>query len=309
MLSCPLCSYTHLDNQKSTLASHKSSLHRDRYWVLGKETGKLLFAIRRETPTSSLQCPSCTYATPDSRCLWTHLQHRHLLEDFTTTTQLKRVPANLLPTNGAELDRKDEVKEVISIFDSDDESDIVFIKPQKAQPISAGRAMTATGSSRQKCNSSTSNAVARPRSQAEGSTTCNDRDSGSAKSSRPHQKPSQGTVAKRGSSSQKRPPDADIPVALSVKRRLIQTFASEQPPNTEMSFRELSVRKSKTEAMDRVQRLETGLSDRCVVALIDLFQEDVSAADAYLALTREGVRKQWIADRVRHIRDCKDEVL
>ncbi|KDR83286.1 hypothetical protein GALMADRAFT_221190 [Galerina marginata CBS 339.88] len=103
---------------------------------------------------------------------------------------------------------------------------------------------------------------------------------------------------------------ADAVASPPAKRRLTQTSRPESP-NVAVIVRDPSVRK--TEAMERVQRLETGLSDRYIVALIDLFQEDVSAADVYLTLTREGVRKEWVKARVRHIREEEevddDEVL
>ncbi|KAF8802780.1 hypothetical protein BYT27DRAFT_7111569, partial [Phlegmacium glaucopus] len=56
------------------------------------------------------------------------------------------------------------------------------------------------------------------------------------------------------------------------------------------------------------QALETTLSDECIVALIDLFQSDVSVADAYLSLTRDGVREAWVQARTKHIREDKDGV-
>lgn len=59
----------------------------------------------------------------------------------------------------------------------------------------------------------------------------------------------------------------------------------------------------KTRAMKRAQQLETTLSDKCIVGLIDLFQNDVNIADAYLALTRDGVRKQWVSARTKAIRE------
>jgi hypothetical protein len=47
-------------------------------------------------------------------------------------------------------------------------------------------------------------------------------------------------------------------------------------------------------AMERVQELESDLDDTCLVALIKLFREDVSAADAYLVLKRDSLRKVWV---------------
>jgi hypothetical protein len=63
----------------------------------------------------------------------------------------------------------------------------------------------------------------------------------------------------------------------------------------------------KMRAMKRAQELETKLSDKCVVALIDLFQADVGVADAYLSLTRSGVRKAWVDARTKHIVEDSDE--
>lgn len=50
----------------------------------------------------------------------------------------------------------------------------------------------------------------------------------------------------------------------------------------------------KTMAMTRAQELETDLNDTRLVALIGLFQADVSAADAYLVLKRDSLRKVWV---------------
>jgi hypothetical protein len=47
-------------------------------------------------------------------------------------------------------------------------------------------------------------------------------------------------------------------------------------------------------AMERAQELESDLDDTRLVALIGLFRKDVSAADAYLVLKREGLRKVWV---------------
>jgi hypothetical protein len=64
----------------------------------------------------------------------------------------------------------------------------------------------------------------------------------------------------------------------------------------------------KMRAMKRAQDLETTLSDKRIVALIDLFQADVSVADAYLSLTHDGVREAWVQARTKHItEDNEDE--
>jgi len=51
-------------------------------------------------------------------------------------------------------------------------------------------------------------------------------------------------------------------------------------------------------AMKRAQELESDLDDVWLVALIGLFQTDVSAADAYLVLKRDGLRKVWVESKL-----------
>ena len=50
----------------------------------------------------------------------------------------------------------------------------------------------------------------------------------------------------------------------------------------------------KMKAIQRAQELEVDLNDEKLVSLIQIFQVDVNAADAYMVLKREGVRKMWI---------------
>jgi hypothetical protein len=51
----------------------------------------------------------------------------------------------------------------------------------------------------------------------------------------------------------------------------------------------------KTKAIQRAQELEEGLDDDKLAALIRVFQADVNAADAYLVIKRDGLRRAWIA--------------
>jgi hypothetical protein len=51
----------------------------------------------------------------------------------------------------------------------------------------------------------------------------------------------------------------------------------------------------KTKAIQRAQELEDELDDDRLAALIRVFQADVNAADAYLVIKREGLRRAWIA--------------
>ena len=53
----------------------------------------------------------------------------------------------------------------------------------------------------------------------------------------------------------------------------------------------LSSPEQKMQAMEHAQELETELDDECLVALIGLFQTDVSAADVYLVLRCNGLQK------------------
>ncbi|RPD70630.1 hypothetical protein L226DRAFT_525741 [Lentinus tigrinus ALCF2SS1-7] len=55
----------------------------------------------------------------------------------------------------------------------------------------------------------------------------------------------------------------------------------------------------KQKAMIQVQQLETDLSDDQLVSLINIFQLQAGAADAYLVLQREGLRKAWVQDKLK----------
>jgi hypothetical protein len=50
----------------------------------------------------------------------------------------------------------------------------------------------------------------------------------------------------------------------------------------------------RAKAMDVLQEMETYLDDDRLVALIDLFRQDTAAADAYLAIKRDGLRRRWV---------------
>ena len=56
--------------------------------------------------------------------------------------------------------------------------------------------------------------------------------------------------------------------------------------------------KRKRAAMTRVQELEADLDDEQLLSLIDLFQADVSAADTYMTLKRDGLRKAWVHSKI-----------
>jgi len=56
--------------------------------------------------------------------------------------------------------------------------------------------------------------------------------------------------------------------------------------------------KRKKAAMARAQDLEEDLEDEQMLSIIDLFQTDVSAADAYMTLKRDGLQKAWIRSKL-----------
>ncbi|KAF8221211.1 hypothetical protein L208DRAFT_1415480, partial [Tricholoma matsutake] len=51
---------------------------------------------------------------------------------------------------------------------------------------------------------------------------------------------------------------------------------------------------------DRMQQ-ESYLSDDCMVAFIDLFRVDSAAADAYIALKWDGLRKAWVQRQMKDL--------
>jgi len=69
----------------------------------------------------------------------------------------------------------------------------------------------------------------------------------------------------------------------------------------------LSTPQRKSKAMQRAQELETTLSDQCIVGLVDLFRADITMADTYLSLHREGVRKQWVRHHTKHFKDDDED--
>ena len=52
-------------------------------------------------------------------------------------------------------------------------------------------------------------------------------------------------------------------------------------------------------AMRRAQELEYELDDEGMVSLLELFETDASAADAYLVIERPALRKAWVARKLR----------
>jgi hypothetical protein len=57
----------------------------------------------------------------------------------------------------------------------------------------------------------------------------------------------------------------------------------------------------KQAAMRRAQELEKHLDDDSMAALIEAFQMDVSAADAYMVMLADGPRKSFVDRKIKHI--------
>jgi hypothetical protein len=51
-------------------------------------------------------------------------------------------------------------------------------------------------------------------------------------------------------------------------------------------------------AIRSAQEVEVELTNRQLVALVNLFRSDVGAADTYMELKREGLRKAWVMDQL-----------
>lgn len=64
-------------------------------------------------------------------------------------------------------------------------------------------------------------------------------------------------------------------------------------PSQQTAFPVTPMRKQS--AFSHAQKLETYLDDDEMVTLLHVFQTDVSAAYAYLAIERDSLRKAWIA--------------
>jgi hypothetical protein len=57
----------------------------------------------------------------------------------------------------------------------------------------------------------------------------------------------------------------------------------------------------KHRAIRSVQELEVDLSDTDLAALVNLFCTDVSAADTYMELKQDSLRKVWITNQLSRI--------
>jgi hypothetical protein len=54
----------------------------------------------------------------------------------------------------------------------------------------------------------------------------------------------------------------------------------------------------KRRAIRSAQEVEVELTNRQLVALVNLFCSDIGAADTYMELKREGLRKAWVMDQL-----------
>ncbi|KDR83281.1 hypothetical protein GALMADRAFT_152202 [Galerina marginata CBS 339.88] len=291
-------------------------MHCEAYRVINKGSRKTIYILRRETPTSALYCPSCQFSCQSFETLLRHLARELGVKLGTSSKPFPKVSPSPRPNSKAlKAEVKDEIKNdlknEISLFTpqppdfetqgDDDNIDSSYVSPSRSPSASAAVAIIAP-SRRSKRVSAMGTTTAPPALQSG----INDDAVHVARTSS-RQKSTQGAPRNTKSSQQKR---ARPPAAAAVpppKRRRVQVSRPQSPARNQENVR-VSSPARKTEAMERVQRLETALSDRCIVALIDLFQADVSAADAYLALTREGVRKVWVEDRIRHLLEEEGEL-
>lgn len=81
------------------------------------------------------------------------------------------------------------------------------------------------------------------------------------------------------------------------------TFREAMMPDVSSRLEASPVRK--TRAIERVQKVETHLSDACVCHLVEIFQENVCAADTYLALSRPSIRLMWVNQRVKMVQEVE----
>jgi hypothetical protein len=54
----------------------------------------------------------------------------------------------------------------------------------------------------------------------------------------------------------------------------------------------------KHRAIRSAQEVEVELTNRQLITLVNLFHSDVGAADTYMELKREGLRKAWVMDQL-----------
>jgi hypothetical protein len=60
--------------------------------------------------------------------------------------------------------------------------------------------------------------------------------------------------------------------------------------------------------MEKVQTVEQGLDDDHMIALVDLFRTDSSAAEAYMSIVRPSLHQGWLNKQLRLL-SFPDEVL
>lgn len=107
-----------------------------------------------------------------------------------------------------------------------------------------------------------------------------------------------GPSAKRRHIMKREPPED--PESVAISERLDNfTEAFRVATGTSMTGIEASpIRKRR--AIRSAQELEDDLSDLDLVNLVNLFRSDVGAADTYMELKREGLRKAWVMDQLHN---------
>jgi hypothetical protein len=58
----------------------------------------------------------------------------------------------------------------------------------------------------------------------------------------------------------------------------------------------------KRRAVRSAEEREGDLDEEDLITLVDIFTADVSAADTYMELRRDGLRKAWVANRLKVVK-------
>lgn len=93
-----------------------------------------------------------------------------------------------------------------------------------------------------------------------------------------------------------------MPPSTSVRAPL--QAAELSPPNqalhqAQVQAAGLSEAQRRTEAILQLQEKEVGMADEDLVEILAEFETNVAAADTYLAIQREGLRKLWLGKVIK----------
>jgi len=68
----------------------------------------------------------------------------------------------------------------------------------------------------------------------------------------------------------------------------------------------LSEAQRRTEAILQLQTKEAGMADEDLVEVLEEFETNVAAADTYLAIQRDGLRKLWLGKVIQKRKGRRD---